>query len=99
MESGYKILWTDHALKELDAAYGYLQENFTEKELHKLSIEIDRILNLISKNPTLFPISESQKIRKVPVRKFNTIYYRERKNTIQILSFFLNRQNPDNKKI
>lgn len=99
MESGYKILWTNHALTELTSTYEYLEKNFTQRELNKLSQEIERVLELISKNPNLFPLSESQGIRKVIVKKFNTLYYRENQATIEILSFFSNRKNPENRKI
>lgn len=97
MENGYKIYWTDHALEELASTYKYLEEYFTRKELKKLSIEINRILKLISKTPTLFPLSESTGVRRVAIKKFNTMYYRERQNHIEILSFFSNRQNPYNR--
>jgi plasmid stabilization system protein ParE len=98
MESGYKILWTDHALSELSKTYNYLEANFTQRELKKLSIEIDKKLKLISLKPSLFPISESKKVRRVVVLKFNTMYYRVKEHEIEILSFFSNRQNP-NKRI
>lgn len=100
MESGYKILWTDHALDELKDTYEYLQIHFTERELRKLSVEIDRTLKLISQNPSLFPLSkESKGTRRAVIKKFNTLYYRENKGCIEILSFFSNRQNPDKRKI
>ncbi|WP_410530002.1 type II toxin-antitoxin system RelE/ParE family toxin [Winogradskyella sp. SM1960] len=99
MENGYNILWTDHALSELAKTYEYLELHFTNRELIKLSIEIDRTLKLISKNPNLFPLSESRGIRRVVIKKFNTIYYRENKNNVEILSFFSNRQNPNKRKI
>lgn len=95
MESGYKILWTDHALKELVETYDYLETHFTEREMRKLSTEIDKTLKLISRNPSLFPLSEFKEVRRVVIMKFNTMYYREKENTVEILSFFSNRQNPD----
>lgn len=98
MESGYKILWTDHSLIELADTYEYLELYFTERELKKLSAEIDKILKLISKNPELFPLSESEGIRKVVIKKFNTMYYQVKQNNIEILSFFSNRQNPDRRR-
>ena len=58
MESGYKIFWTDHALNELAETYDYLETHFTEREMRKLSTEIDKTLKLISINPSLFPLSE-----------------------------------------
>ena len=66
MESGFKIQWTDYALKELADTYEYLELNFSQKELNKLSVEIERVLRLISKNPKLFPKSEPNNIRRNP---------------------------------
>ena len=100
MKSGYKIEWTNNALAELKATYQYLEENWTEKELRNLSTAIENTLKLISENPKLFPISERKRIRKVVVKKWNTLYYIEQKNnSIEILSFFSNRQDPAKRKI
>ncbi len=100
MKSGYKIEWTDNALDELKATFKHLEENWTERELSRLSNELERILNLISINPGLFPVSEKQNIRRVVIKKLNSLYYREVSgNRIEILSFFANRQNPDKRKI
>ena len=100
MKSGYKIEWTDNALEELKKTYLYLEENWTERELKNLSKEIERTIQLISKNPQLFPLSESKNIRRVVVKRLNTIYYRKTKNnSVEILSFFSNRQNPTKRKI
>ena len=90
----YKILWTDHALWELNNTYEYLELHFSETELQKLTKELDRTLRLIADNPTLFPVSDSTGIRKAVVKKFNTLYYREGRYTIEIISFFSNRQSP-----
>jgi plasmid stabilization system protein ParE len=100
MENGYKIFWTDNALNELIANYEYLEINFTHKELNRLAKEIEKITTLISINPNLFSESELQKgIRKVVIEKYNTMYYRTKNDTIEILSFFSNRQNPSKIKI
>jgi plasmid stabilization system protein ParE len=37
MKGGYKILWTDHALSELEKTIEYLANNFSNKQLEKLS--------------------------------------------------------------
>jgi len=99
MKNGYKILWTDHALKELSDTYAYLESNFSHKVLKNLSIELDNILALITNNPKLFPKSHLVNVRKVVVKRFNTLYYRINGDTIEILSFFSNRQNPEKLKI
>ena len=95
MANGYKIFWTDFALSELEKTIEYLEENWTERELKNLAFEIEEILNLLSHNPNLFQVSEIKKeIRRVVVAKHNTIYYRVKNNSIEIISFFSNRQSP-----
>jgi len=100
MKNGYRIEWTDNALTELKSTFEYIETNWTERELRKLSNEIERILSLISDNPNLFPLTKNRKIRKVVVKKLNTLYYRKKDDEIvEILSFFSNRQSPDKRKI
>lgn len=100
MKSGYKILWTDFALKELESTVEYLKENWTERELHNLASKLEETLNLITQNPNLFPISEVKKgVHRVVILKYNTLYYRFSKEQIEIISFFSNRQNPKKRKI
>lgn len=96
MKSGYKIKWTDHALSELKATYDYLEINWTERELRKLSNKIERTLKLVSNNPYLFAKTDSKNFRKVVILKFNTLYYWiTDDDVVEILSFFSNRQNPN----
>ena len=100
MKSGYKILWTNHALSELENTIEYLKENWTERELKNFSKELDYTIELISKKPELFQVSNKNKnVRRAVVAKFNNLYYRLNKETVEILSFFSNRQNPDRIKI
>lgn len=99
MRSGYKVFWSDNALIELADTYDYLEENFSVKELNKLSHELERVLNLISKNPSMFPLSSNLGVRRVVIKKYNTLYYRQSKNHIEVLSFFSNRKNPRKIKI
>jgi len=96
MKNIYEIHWTDHALNELDEVYDYLKANWTEKELRKLSLEIEKTIELISKNPELFPIiNQDETIRRAVITKHNTIYYKKLNEVIEILSFFSNKKNPD----
>lgn len=100
MKSGYRIKWTDNALSELQNTFEFLEKNWTEKELSKLAKELDRTIKLIAENPNIFPLSDKKNIRKAIVRKLNTVYYRKMKDdSIEILSFFSNRQNPNKRNI
>jgi plasmid stabilization system protein ParE len=100
MKNGYKILWTDNALKELEKTIVFLEENWTEKELRRLAINLEKTLSLISQNPFIFQSSEIKKdIRRAVVLSINTLYYRVYENDVEIVSFFSNRQNPDKRKV
>lgn len=55
MKNGYEILWTNNALKELAQTFEYLELNFSEKELRKLSTEIEKIFTFnFSKSDSFF---------------------------------------------
>lgn len=54
MKSGYRIFWTDNALKELASTIEFLEENWTEKELRNLASKLEETLQYISQNPYLF---------------------------------------------
>jgi hypothetical protein len=100
MKNGYKILWTDFALKELEKTIKYLEKNWTEKELRNLAESIDEKLALISQNPNSFQVSDYKKdIRRVVILTYNTLYYRFENEQIEIISFFSNRQNPKKRKL
>lgn len=100
MKNGYKILWTNNALKELQKTIQHLEENWTQKELRNLAINLEKTLNLISQNPYIFQVSdEINNVRRVIILKLNTMYYKVYENKVVILSFFSNRQNPKNRKL
>ncbi len=61
MKSGYKILWTDHAISELKETIKYLENNWTEKEIRKFAAKLDHTVELISKMPEIFPESFEKK--------------------------------------
>ena len=95
MKSGYNILWTEHALNELNNTIKYLEGNFTKKELKRLAVEIEETLALASQNPYLFQLVDAKMgIRRVVILTFNSMYFRVINSQIEILSFFSNRQNP-----
>ena len=99
MASGFKIRWTDHALSELSNTVKHLEENWTENELTQFANAVDHTVEIISRHPEIFPVSDKTKeIRKANVDKNNTLYYRIVKDSVQILSVFGTKQNPKKRK-
>ncbi len=98
MKSGYRVLWTDHALEELEKAVEYLQLNFSDAEIARLARAIESTLSHITRNPSMYPESATANgIRRAVILRFNTLYYRVNRDEkqVEILSFFSNRQDPD----
>ena len=58
MKNGYKIHWTVNALNDLQNTISYLEENFSDKEIRKLTAKIENTIELISINPNIFQMSD-----------------------------------------
>ena len=56
----------------------------------------EQVCDLISFNPDIYPIIyKKEKIRKCILTKQNTIYFREHKKLIEVITIFDTRQNPN----
>ncbi|HCA58572.1 MAG TPA: hypothetical protein DEP46_11370 [Blastocatellia bacterium] len=55
MRSGYRILWTDHALDELERTIEYLQLNFSDAEISRLAKAIESTIRNVANNPLMYP--------------------------------------------
>jgi len=100
MKNGYKIVWTNKALANLDNIIQYLTDNWTEKEISKFFRKLDHRIYLISQRPLLYPLTNSRKnVRRSVLTSQITIYYRTNKQAVEILTLFDNRQNPSKLKV
>ena len=98
MRSGYRILWTDHALDELDATVDYLQLKFSRAEISRLATAIESTISNIASNPLMYPESgKASGVRRAVILRFNSLYYRLNSDSesIEIISFFSNRRDPE----
>ena len=100
MRNGYKIVWSDEALENLEKIIHYLESNWTEKELKRFFSRLEKRIRLISQRPQIFPESQAKSsIKKSVLSKQTTIYYKIGKDTVEIVTFFDNRQNPEKLKL
>jgi plasmid stabilization system protein ParE len=73
----------------------YLKENWNDQIVNRFIDITEALISQISNNPKQFPlINNRHKIRKCVITKHNTLYYRERRNLIDILRIYDNRQDP-----
>ncbi len=96
MRNTYKLIWSEEAMKNLEAIIEYLENKWTKKEIKKFTKLLDKQLNVILNNPHLFAKSDNSKaLRKSVLSKQTTIYYRITEDEIRIITLFDNRQNPE----
>ncbi len=98
MKNTYKVLWSKRAYNNLANIISYLEENWTEKEITKLSQKLDRCISIIERNPEAFPASHTKpELRRVVITKQNILYYKIDRNIIKLVNIFDTRRNPKNK--
>ena len=73
----------------------YLKANWGQKIIDEFFQKLEAFYYIISINPRLFGYYNKRlRIRKYAISKHNIIYYRIKKNEIQIITVFDCRQNP-----
>lgn len=90
----FKIVWTPKATETFDSIIQYLNEHWTDREIEKFVVKADRVVHLISIYPKSFLKSERKGIFKARLNKQNSLFYRFRKNQVELLLFWDGRQDP-----
>ena len=89
------VLWSSSALTDISSILQYLQDNWDSPVVVKFIDITNDLIEQIAINPRQFPvIHKSKRIRKCVITKHNTIFYRERKDQIDILRIYDTRQDP-----
>jgi plasmid stabilization system protein ParE len=89
----YKLRWSDESVRNLGEILDYLRIHWTEKEVASFSEKLSHQLNLILKNPNMFPISAyAPKLRKAVLSKQTTIFYKIVENTVYLAYLHLIRK-------
>lgn len=96
----FKVVFSTRAETDLENTIIYLNNNWSEKIAKEYADKVDRVIEIISKMPFLYPkIDERKNIRKCLIVKQNAMYYKVKKQTVTILSIFDTRQNPKKLKL
>lgn len=92
----YKIKYSNLAIMTLNQNALFLNSNWSERSVIKFIKKVDKIVLLIVNNPEIFPKWRGSSIRKVVIVKQITMFYEIKEDTINILLFWNNYQNPNN---
>ena len=90
-----QIIWSKNAQITFDAIVVYLENTFGNNVAKKFIAKADSSIETISSFPNLYnAISLKQNVRKATISKVCSFYYEINDNTIVILYFWDNRQEP-----
>lgn len=96
-----KINWTPTARRTFEQILDWLSGNWTNKAVENFLDQTDSTIEQIKNNPYIYRASEqNEQVRRGLINRFVSLYYRVRpkKEEIDLLSFWDNRQNPDSNK-
>ena len=90
-----QVIWSPLSEKDFENIIDYLKRDWDNKVVEKFIEITDQLIYQISINPKQYPIiNKSKRIRKCVITKHNTLFYRDRKDSIDILRIFDSRQDP-----
>jgi plasmid stabilization system protein ParE len=93
MDSEYKIYWTEEAISNLESILDYLKSNWTQREINNFKKKLGKQIDLIEKNPKLFPISGyNNRLRKAVLSKQTIIFYELSGQVIYLIYLFNSKQ-------
>lgn len=94
-----EIKWSKRADKKFDKILNYLAENWGDRITRSFVKKVYEFLNILSEFPEIGSIENKEKgIRGFTIVKQVNIFYRIKDDTIILLNFFDNRQNPGKKR-
>ena len=96
---GYKLHWSEESVANLEGILESLSRNWTNREVENFKKRLGQQLDLIIKNPYMFPISDHMpRLRKAVLSKRTTIYYEVKNKAIFLAYLHVNRKNIENLK-
>jgi plasmid stabilization system protein ParE len=89
------LKWTDRALEEYDKLLIYLYSEWGEEITLRVVLEIEKAVLRIRNSPEQFPIIQKRhNVRRCVMSPQTSIFFKLRKDYIEISALFDNRQNP-----
>jgi plasmid stabilization system protein ParE len=94
------LKWTDRAMAEYEKLLEYLYEEWSEEIAQRVITEINYTVLRIKNSPEQFQIfNKRRKVRRCVASAQTSIFFKIKKDCIEILSVFDNRQSPRKRKL
>lgn len=94
-----KVIWSAKSKKNYIKIADFILEKWTAKEVKKFSEKTAKAITQIVNHPEIAPVSQKKHIRKFLIAKQTSLYYSVQKNTVILVTFQDNRQNPKKLKL
>jgi plasmid stabilization system protein ParE len=97
-----EVIWSAKARITFFTVLDYLEKNWSKTEIVQFNRKTELVIQTIQKNRSIYACSYKHKnIRKAITDKNNSFFYQvdKKKHKIYLLTFFDNRQNPENLKL
>lgn len=91
-----KIIWSPEAIDDFESIIDYLIKEWSENSAEKFSNSVYDKINLIKKKPEIFESLVYKDVRKAPITKHVSLFYKILNNELVILRLWNNAQNPEN---
>lgn len=90
-----QIIWSPAADIDFADILACLSKKWSNKVVNQFIDTVDVYLQFISVNPKMFPlINKKLNVRKCVLTKQNSLFYRELKDSVELIRIFDTRQNP-----
>jgi plasmid stabilization system protein ParE len=94
------LKWTDRAIAEYGTLLDYLYEEWSEEIAQRVITELNHTVLRIQNSPEQFPVFiKKRQVRRCVVSPQTSIFFKIKKDYIEISSVFDNRQNPRKRKL
>jgi plasmid stabilization system protein ParE len=92
----YSVIWSDEAKTNYKLILEYLNTKWTQREVINFAKRTEEVVVLIQTDPYLHkPSAKGKAIRHCVLVKQISLFYRVEQNTIYLITFWDNRQNPN----
>jgi plasmid stabilization system protein ParE len=91
----YTLIWSPDARKDYFDILEYLESSWSKREVTRFINRTEQIFRLLIDNPFLFVASgKTPHIHRCVITRQISLFYRIRKNDIELLRFWDNRMDP-----
>lgn len=92
---GLPVYYTPHARETLLSVYNFIENKFGKKSAEKFTTKAEKTIAVIAKHPLIFKASTiDANVRVGLITKQTSLFYRISDNSIYLLFFWDNRQEP-----